>query len=231
MEHPFSLSTSGINESKKERVEPYMDNGGTILGIGGSNYIVGAADTRMIDGYEIRTRNYSKICVLTDECVLLTSGMQADAMMLQRKLLAELREFAYVHKKQMSGPSIAQRLSNILYSRRFFPYYTFNLLIGFNNSGEGCCWNYDAIGSFEERPYSASGSGSVLVHPLLDHRLEHQHMRGDFPPLTAQQSVSLARDAITSAGERDIHTGDYVEIVLIEKGAKPVIQKFELNLD
>ena len=71
----------------------------------------------------------------TDECVLLTAGMQADTMMLHRKLLSELQEFSYVHKKQMSPESIAQRLSNILYSRRFFPYYTFNLLLGFDHNG------------------------------------------------------------------------------------------------
>jgi 20S proteasome subunit beta 6 len=71
----------------------------------------------------------------TDECVLVTAGMQADALALQKRLRQELQQYQYLHHKEMCAHAIAQRLSNILYNRRFFPYYTFNILVGFDNNG------------------------------------------------------------------------------------------------
>jgi hypothetical protein len=42
--------------------EAYADNGGTVLGIAGKDYCLMAADTRLVDGYSINSRNISRIC-------------------------------------------------------------------------------------------------------------------------------------------------------------------------
>lgn len=56
--------------------------------------------------------------------------------------------------------AIAQMLGNTLYGRRFFPFYTFNLLVGVNANGEGAMYGYDAIGSFERINTGSMGSAS-----------------------------------------------------------------------
>tara|TARA_B110000503_G_C7063481_1_gene377711 strand:- start:455 stop:625 length:171 start_codon:yes stop_codon:yes gene_type:complete len=50
-------------------------------------------------------------------------------------------------------------ISNTLYGKRFFPYYTFNLLAGLDENGNGILYGYDAIGSFDKIYYGCQGSG------------------------------------------------------------------------
>ncbi|KAF2073677.1 hypothetical protein CYY_005027 [Polysphondylium violaceum] len=214
------------------RFEAYVDNGGTVLAVGGPDYCVIAGDTRMSDGgYGIQTRKYTKIFQLTDKCVLATSGMQADTLALQKRLKTMLSHYQKEHGKPMSTPAIAQFLSNTLYYKRFFPYYTFNIVAGIDEKGEGCAWTYDAVGSHERVKYASQGSGNQLVIPLLDNQVakfNQQIIAGG--NVTSQQAVSFVKDAITSAGERDIYTGDYADIVVVDKDGVHW-EKFELKLD
>jgi 20S proteasome subunit beta 6 len=127
---------------------------------------------------------------------------------------------------------MAQHLSNTLYYKRFFPYYTFNLCAGLDEEGRGSVYTYDAIGSYERVGYSCQGSGKELVQPVLDQQLKAASPLV-LPPkawlssLPIVRAVDLVKDAFVSAGERDIYTGDEVEILIITKDG---IKKDSLSL-
>ncbi|KAE8671094.1 Proteasome subunit beta type-1 [Hibiscus syriacus] len=149
-----------------------------------------------------------------------SSGFQADVKALQKHLAARHLIYQYQHNKQMSCPAMAQLLSNTLYYKRFFPYYSFNVLGGLNNEGKGCVFTYDAVGSYEKVGYSSQGSGSTLIMPFLDNQLKSPSplllpVQDAVTPLAEAEAVDLVKTVFASASERDIYTGDKLEIVII----------------
>jgi len=157
--------------------------------------------------------------------------MQADISQLQKVLKTRLIQYEFEHKKAMPTTAIAQLLSNTLYYRRFFPYYTFNVLAGVDDEGEGVAYSYDAVGSYERVKYSASGTGQQLMIPLMDNQVgKKNQLLPKKEGLTGDEAVELLQDAFTSAGERDIYTGDFVDIAKIDGNGVSLI-KFELKED
>ncbi|KAF8653804.1 hypothetical protein HU200_061925 [Digitaria exilis] len=218
------------------RFDPYENNGGTCVAVAGADYCVVAADTRLSVGYSILSRDHSKIAQLADKCVLASSGFQGDIKALQKNLAAKELIYEHNHNKKMSCPAMAQLLSNTLYYKRFFPYYAFNVLGGLDSEGKGCVFTYDAVGSYERTGYSAQGTGSTLMMPVLDNQLKSPSplllparvsssslefelfnplMVVFLTPLSESEAVDLVKDVFASATERDIYTGDRLEIVVI----------------
>ncbi|XP_026411349.1 proteasome subunit beta type-1-like [Papaver somniferum] len=205
---------------KQQRFEPYDMNGGTCVAIAGADYCVIAADTRMSTGYSILTRDYSKLCKLADKCIMASGGFQADVKALQKALSAKHLIYQHQHGKQVSCPAMGQLLSNTLYYKRFFPYYAFNVLGGLDNEGKGCVYTYDAVGSYERVGYSAQGSGSTLIMPVLDNQLKSPSPLllpavDAVTPLSEAEAIDLVKDVFASATERDIYTGDRLEIMVV----------------
>jgi len=229
---PSEVTSAGVQQSAKEqaRWSPYNVNEGTALAVAGPDYAIVCGDTRMSDGYTILSREQPKIFQLTDKCVLSSAGMQADAATLRKVLTARIVQYRHRHNHTMSTPAIAQLLSNTLYYKRFFPYYTFNVLGGLDEEGKGAVYGYDAIGSYERIPYGVTGSASALITSVLDNQIEYKTAGKMKRELTLDEMIDLVKDAYTSAGERDIYTGDSVQMAIITKdGVK--IETFPLKKD
>ena len=97
------------------------------------------------------------------------------------------------------------------------PYYAFNLLCGLTKSGEGVVYGYDAIGSYDTVSYGCQGSGQYMGAPLLDNQfVGHNHLVRVLPS-DKKDVEDGAKDIINSIAERDIYTGDQVEMVIVDK--------------
>lgn len=202
---------------------PYVNNGGTVLGVAGDGFAVVAGDTRMSSGYSILSRDVSKLYKLTDHCVIATAGMQAEAATLRKVLDYKTTFYDHEHNQELWTPGVAQMLSNTLYQKRFFPFYTFNVVAGVDSQGQGKVYGYDAVGSFESVPYVVTGSGSALITSLLDNQVGFKTQPANFKKLSIEETVDLVKDCFTCAGERDIYTGDAVHIAVITSAGVDMI--------
>merc|ERR1712113_818529 len=119
--------------------------------------------------------------------------MGADAITLHRNLKARIVMYEHQHRRQPNVTAIGQMLSTMLYYKRFFPYYTFNVLAGVDDEGKGAVYHYDAIGSYERVPYTTSGSGSSLVMSVLDAQIQKGNQLIPGEPLGQKEIVNLAQ--------------------------------------
>ena len=207
-----------------------------MLAVAGKDFSIVAGDTRMSTGFNIKSRNVTKIYTINQKTVLGTGGFRGDITTLQKTLRAKVTQYEHKHNTMILPHAVAQDLANTLYGRRFFPYYTWNVLAGLDQEGVGVVYTYDPVGNYERVRVSVTGSGESLIQPLLDNQLERQHQSlGAKPPplhidLELADAVDLVKDAFVSAGERDIKTGDSVEICIITKDGVR-IETHPLNID
>jgi len=225
------VGDAGVKTTPYERrFNPYDFNGGTNVVLAGPDFAIAAGCTRMSTGYEILSRDQTKLFNLTPNTVLTTAGCMSDVVTLRRMLDARLTQYKHQTNRDMSTQSAAQLLGNTLYGRRFFPYYAFCMLAGLDDEGKGAVYGYDAVGSFKRDDYGAMGSGQKAIMPILDNLIGHKHRQDTDTPLTKEEAINIIKDVFVIATERDIYTGDNVEISVITKDGTTT-ETFELKHD
>lgn len=211
--------------------QPYESNGGSIVAIAGNGFAVIAADTRLSSDYTIHTRNQNKLFPLTAKTVLGSTGCWSDTLALTSLVQIRTKMYEQEHMKIMSTEAAAHMLSILMYSRRFFPYYVSNILVGLDIENNGVVYSYDPIGHCEKSMYKASGSAGSLLQPVLDSLIGAKNVVAQkcspFIDFNKERAVSIASDAFISAAERDIYTGDTAAVNIITKDGCEVR---ELNL-
>jgi len=200
------------------------------MAIGGPGCCIVAGDTRLSVGYSIMSRDTTKLVKLTSDTVIATSGMYADFNALTKMMNAKLKMYEFNIGREARIKSVAQLLSTTLYGKRFFPYYTFNILAGLDENGNGVTYGYDAVGSYEPARYNVEGSGKELMVPVLDNLLVGYNKTKPAYPGSTEELEVIVRDVFNAAAERDIYCGDKLEMLIITKD-KITSKVFDLRKD
>merc|ERR1712098_548645 len=236
---PTSAAPSQGNGIRQHGFYPYTDNSGSTLGITGKDFAILAGDTRMTSGYNINSRYVPKLFRIGDDdsspIVLSVVGFAADGKALKERLDTIVKMYKYQHGKPMSVKACAQRLSTILYGKRFFPYYVHAILGGLDEDGKGALYSYDPVGSYEREQCRAAGAAASLIMPFLDNQVnfKNQYMPGsgvghalqerEKIPLPRSEVEDLVKDAFDSAVERHIEVGDGLQMLIItSKGIEEI---------
>lgn len=170
----LDLEQKNIERNYKEQKQdwsPYELNGGTVLGMCWKDTVYFAADKRASRGYSILSRNCTKVHQLTDKCFILSSGMYADTLNLWKKLDQHIEQYELNHNRTLTVEEIAHLLSKILYGKRFFPFYTFNIIVG-HSDGKPYLFDFDAVGCIGKSTLSSSGNSGNLMQAIINNQFK-----------------------------------------------------------
>ncbi|ALC49471.1 Pros26 [Drosophila busckii] len=199
---------------------PYEYNGGTVTGIAGEDFVVIACDTRFSNEETVLLTEHSKLFQLLPMAVLGSTGCWADVLGFMGLVKERIQLYEQKHNKPMTTEALANMMMIAMYAKRFYPYLVLNILAGLDANGKGMLYTYDPVGFFETVPYTAAGVAGQMLMPILDNQVAFENTNippEQQPELTIKRAVSITKDAFRTASERDIFTGDWVQILIITK--------------
>lgn len=183
--------------------------GTTTVGVLCDGGVVLASESRATMGNFIASSTAKKIYQVDDLAGLTTAGVVGDAQSLVRMIQVEARLYRMQRGEPMTIKAITSLLSNVLASRRYFPFLVQLVLGGVDRYGPRI-FSLDALGGqIEERKIVSTGSGSPIAYGVLEALYK--------PGMSVEDGTVLAAKAIRNAMKRDSASGDKIELVRITK--------------
>lgn len=180
--------------------------GTTTVGLTCSDGVILATDTQATAGYEVASKRAKKLYKITDRIGATVAGSVGDTQALIRMIRAEARYYRRKEEIPISVSAAAKLTSNMFQSARLFPYLAALIMAGVDESGPSI-YLLSLDGSLIEETKVATGSGSPVAYGLLES--EHEE---DMP---VEETLPLAVEALSSAIERDIATGNEIRVATI----------------
>jgi len=181
---------------------------GTAIGLKTSEGVVLAGEKRLsYDGF-VLSRNARKIHMITDRIGVGFAGLMGDVNYLVRLLRYSAKNYELQHGREIRTRSLAKLLSVILYSYKLFPMLTEVVVGGYDEEGPSL-YILDPVGSVIEEKYVAVGSGAQLALGYIEPRYH--------PEISLKEAEELAVNAVKTVIERDVLSGDGIDLVIITK--------------
>lgn len=195
--------------------------GTTTVGMVCNDGVVLASESRATMGNFIASSTAQKIYQIADLIGMTTAGVVGDAQSLVRMVQVEARLYDMQRGEPMTVRGTTSLLSNVLSSRRYFPYMVQLLLGGVDKHGPQL-FSIDALGGqIEERKVVATGSGSPTAYGVLEALYN--------PEMSTTEGVELAIKSIHNAMKRDSASGDDIKVVKITKDNYEVVADTEVK--
>ena len=199
-----------------------MKTGTTTVALLCKDGIVLAADKRATSGYLISYKKFEKIINITDNIAVTVAGTVSDVQLLAKYIKAELKLKQIRTERENTVKEAANLLAMLVYNNirklSMIPGISHFIVGGKDESGFHV-YDLSPDGSIVEvDDYISSGSGSVMVFGVLE-TLYKKNMSID-------EGIKLAAKSVNAAVQRDIASGNGIDIVTITKdGIKKVFSK------
>src|SRR3989338_315418 len=202
-----------------------MKTGTTTVALVCKDGIVLCADKSVTSGYLVAYKKFEKIAKITDEIAITMAGTVSDVQLLTKLIRAELKLKDIRTGRLTYVKEAVNLLANLVYNNirklSLIPGISHFIVGGKDGSGFHA-YDIGADGSVTEiDDYNSSGSGSVMAFGVLETLYKKD--------ITVDEGIKLGLKAINAAIQRDIASGNGVDIVTVTKdGVKKVLTK-EIN--
>ncbi len=191
--------------------------------------VVLCADKRVTSGYLVSYKKYDKIVPITDDIAVTVAGTVSDVQLLTKLLKAELRLKDLRTNRTVTVKEAVNLLSAMVYNNirklSLIPGISHFIVGGKDEEGIHV-YDIGADGSITDiDDYTSSGSGSVMAYGVLETLYKKD--------MTVNDGVKLGAKAINAAVQRDIASGNGIDIVTITKeGIKKILSKtFDIKIE
>ncbi len=214
------LICSGCFKLIKE--ENVLKTGTTTVALMCKDGIILGADKRATSGYLIADKKAQKIHKIDDALALTIAGSVSDAQMFIKLISAEIKLFKLRTNRAPTVSEVVNVLGLIVYNKirslSAIPAITQFILGGKDVNGFELYDLYPDGSITKIDDFFSTGSGSVMALGVLEARYKKD--------ITVSEGVKLAYDALYAALNRDIASGNGIEIVSItDKGVNTEVNK------
>lgn len=181
---------------------------GTAVGLKTREGVVLATDKRVTYEGFVLSKQAKKVYMITGRIGVAFAGLMGDVGYLTKLLKLESKSYELRVGRDIKTRSLAKILSLILYNYKLIPMFTETIVGGYDEEGPAL-FVLDPVGSLIEEKYVAVGSGSQLALGYIEPKYRED--------LKVEEAEKIAVEAIKTVIERDVLSGDGVDVVIITR--------------
>ncbi|NXC41247.1 PSB3 protein, partial [Penelope pileata] len=186
-------------------------NGGAVMAMKGKNCVAIASDRRFGIQAQMVTTDFQKIFPMGERLYIGLAGLATDVQTVAQRLKFRLNLYELKEGRQIKPQTFMSMVSNLLYERRFGPYYTEPVIAGLDPvTHEPFICSLDLIGCpMITDDFVVSGTCSEQMYGMCESLWE--------PDMEPDHLFETISQAMLNAVDRDALSGMGVVVHVIEK--------------
>jgi 20S proteasome subunit beta 3 len=186
-------------------------SGGAVVAMAGKECFVIGSDHRLGDQIKTIATNVNKLEVINDTTVIGLTGLRSDQITFGNKLKFNMNMYQLREERNIGGEALGSLVSNMLYEKRFGPYFTEPVIASLNADGSVYMCGTDLIGALcEPKDYVVGGTCGDSLHGMCEALWS--------PDMGPDELFEVASQALLSACDRDCLSGYGATFIIVSKG-------------
>lgn len=198
-------------------------NGGVVIAMKGKGCVAIAADRRMgVKGHTI-SMDFQKIFEVGSHLFIGLPGLATDTLTVHQRLRFRTNMYELRENRKISPKVLGSMVSNMLYEKRFGPYFVEPVIAGLDKDGEPYISNFDLIGCPNEPPdFVVCGTCEEQSFGMCESLWK--------PDLGPEELFETISQALVNAFDRDAISGWGGIVYIIEKD-KVTVKTLKTRMD